>query len=452
MPPLPDELLGQLSDFVELQLGLCYPRARWPDLERGLRRAAPELGFSDAEECARWLVGSRRKRTEVEQLATHLTIGETYFFRDPKSFATLENFVLPMLVEKRRSSSKRLRIWSAGCCTGEEAYSIAMSVTRCVPDFADWHITILGTDVNPQYLHKAAVGIYSQWSFRGAFAGIKERYFREVAPNRFEVKPEIKKLVTFSCLNFVEDIYPSLETNTTAMDIVFCRNVLMYFSRGHAQKVVVNLRRSLVEGGWFFASATEASPELLRGLERAEFPEASIYRRAEAPPPPVIPPFKVERPKPLPRPPAADAPRAVGKRAKAGSPESIDREIIARNLADHGHLGAALAECEKAIAANKVDPGSHYLRGVILQEQGELGEAAKSLRAAIYLDPKFVIAHFAMGNLMLRLGRHTDAVRTFETARTLLESFAAETVLPHSEGITAARLLTIVASMQEVAA
>lgn len=448
MAELSSELLARLSEFVEAQLGLSYPPERWPDLERGLVRATPDLGFPDPAECAQWLVSERRSRREIELLATHLTIGETYFFRDPKSFEALEHHVLPALLERRRSSTKRLRIWSAGCCTGEEAYSIAYVVSRCIPDFAKWQITILGTDVNPQYLHKATDGIFTQWSFRSSPAEFKERGFREVAPGRFEVRPDIRKLVTFSCLNFVEDVYPSLETNTTGMDIIFCRNVLMYFSRKHAERVVANLRRSLVDDGWFFASATEASPELLAGLQRAPFPQTSIYRKTDATPPPAAPLIV-----PAPAAERATAPiSSAPALAKATAPRPPAHEMTARSLADHGHLGAALAECEKAIAANKVEPASHYLRGVILQELGELEEAANSLRAALYLDPNFVIARFAMANLLLRLGRNSEAGRYFETTRELLLSFAAETVLPHSEGLTAARLLAIVISMQEVAA
>jgi chemotaxis protein methyltransferase CheR len=124
----------------------------------------------------------------------------------------------------------------------------------------------------------------------------------------------------------------------------------------------------------------------------------------------------------------------------------------ARRLANEGHLGRALIACDQAIAAEKVVASHYYLRGAILQEQDAIEEAISAFRRALYLDHSFVLAHFSLGNAMLRQGRNRDARRCFDNARALLANYAPEAELPESDGITAGRLLEIISSMQEVAA
>ena len=178
-----------------------------------------------------WLLSSEPpSRNQIEILASYLTIGETYFFREKQTFEILEERILADLIKTRRQNERRLRIWSAGCCTGEEPYSIAMLLSKMLPDLKDWNISILATDINPRFLHKASEGVYSKWSFRDCPQGVKERYFRKAKEDRLEILPDIKKMVTFSYLNLVEDSYPSLSNCTNAMDVIFCRNVLMYFA------------------------------------------------------------------------------------------------------------------------------------------------------------------------------------------------------------------------------
>src|SRR6266568_5366619 len=246
---LSDQLLSQLSECVTSQLGLHFPRARWRDLEIGIRSSSRDFGTPDAESCARWLLSAPLTKNQIEILASELTVGETYFFREPRSFAILGERILPELLRVRQGAERRLRIWSAGCCTGEEPYSIAISLDRTLPDPSRWHVVILATDINPRFLQKAAEGIFSDWSFRDAPPWLKETYFKQAGPDRFEILPRIKQMVTFAYLNLAEDVYPSLSNGTNAMDLIFCRNVLMYFSPERAARVVYGLRRALIDSG-----------------------------------------------------------------------------------------------------------------------------------------------------------------------------------------------------------
>jgi len=128
-----EPLLFQLSQHLAAQLGLYFPRARWRDLEWGIGAAAREFGFQDPVACIRWLLSSALTKSQTQILACHLSVGETYFFRERRSLEILEAQILPELIRARRGTAQRLRIWSAGCCTGEEPYSIAILLSKRMP-------------------------------------------------------------------------------------------------------------------------------------------------------------------------------------------------------------------------------------------------------------------------------------------------------------------------------
>ena len=201
-------LLGRLSQFIAARMGLHFPQERWGDLANGLALAAREHGLKDAEEYAQWLLSAALTRREIETLASHLTVGETYFFREKRSFEILEDEVIPELIRVHQRGDQRLRIWSAGCCTGEEAYSVAMLLDKMIPNLFDWNVTILATDINPKFLESASLGIYGEWSFRGIPPGIRERHFVSLSDGKMQISRRIRHMVSFSLLNLAEDALP----------------------------------------------------------------------------------------------------------------------------------------------------------------------------------------------------------------------------------------------------
>ncbi len=467
-------LLSGLSGFVATGLGLHFPEERWTDLERGVAAAAREFGFPDAESCARWLLSASLTRNHIEVLASHLTVGETYFFREKESLQVLEQQIVPELLRSRLDGERHLRIWSAGCCTGEEPYSIAMLLDRLMTDAKAWNLTILATDINPQFLRKAAEGVYGEWSFRGTPAWIRERYFKERQDGRFELHSHIRSRVTFSYLNLADDVYPSLVNNTNAMDVIFCRNVLMYFTAERTREVVRNLYRSLVDGGWLIVSPTETSNALFSSFSAVQVPGAVLYRKStRAEPADVVPePANVRRVTPSvsegpggaedlppylqPRS-LADARDDKQRGVPVASPVIEQRELEqedghrhaenARRCANEGKLAEAMEWCERAIAADKLNPAHRYLLATIQQEEGQTEAAVQSLTRALYLDPAFVLAHFGLANIELTLGRQREARRHFANALAALQTHAREEILPESEGLTAGRLSEIITSV-----
>ncbi len=443
---LPEQMLSSLSELLAQRTGLNFPKERWSDLERGMSAAARASGENNVQAYVRRLLSAGLTQHQTEILASHLTVGETYFFRDGKSFELLEQYALPALIHSRRDAGRRLRIWSAGCCTGEEPYSIAMLLDRLLPDHEQWDITLLATDINPQFLRKGADGVYGDWSFRDTPAWIKERYFKKVRQGYFEIHPRIKKRVTFSYLNLADDVYPSLSNNTHAMDLILCRNVLMYFAAAQAAKIAGKLHRALVDDGGLLVSPAEASNTLLAQFAPAYFfSDAAIYRKAaprETTPaaeaiPFFFPPPETQQP---------DTPAPTIKPPVPPPDGAAALCVTARLCAGQGRLAEAAGWCEQAIAANRLNPQSHYLLATIRQELGQADAAEQSLKRALYLDPDFVLAYFTLGNLRRSQGRREEAGRYFGNALALLQRRPCHEAIMESDGLTAGRLEDIIRS------
>lgn len=480
---LPHPLLPQLSKLLEREMGLYYPEKCWGDLERGIAAAAPALGMKNKESCMRQLLSASMTRGQIEILACHLTVGETYFFREKRYFDVLEEHILPKLMRECEQSHRQLRIWSAGCCTGEEPYSIAILLDRLSQHIGQSSATILATDINPIFLEKAAEGVYSEWSFRGTPAGVKERYFKPRKNGRLEILPRIRKRVTFSYLNLAEGVYPDIMNGTNAIDIIFCRNVLMYFSPEGVMKIGKNFHRSLVQGGWLFLSPVEFSNPLFPQFKITNFPGAILYQKTTSPEPhenmvehstritgllsdteysPATDSMLSSYPR------NEDAPvflesvltetlpgEVMGVPAQELSDsDSANHEQYetlchtARYYANLGKLTEAVIWSEKAIAANKLNPAAHYLLATIWQELGQSTTARQSLTRTLYIDPDFVLAHFMLGNLSMWENQYREAVRHFDTSLALLALRPCDELLPESNGLTAGRLKDIITSVR----
>lgn len=455
---LSGQVLSRLSDFVAESMGLDFPPERWATLERQAHSAAREFGFAETDPFVRWLLSTTLSQAQIEVLAGHLTIAETYFWREPQIFQALKTEILPELIRQRGQSNRRLRIWSAGCATGEEPYSIAILLRMLIPDLQKWHITLLATDINPKMLRSAAEGIYRPWSFRNISPEFKEAYFRPASMGRLEILPEIRQMVSFAYLNLARDIFPSALNNTNAMDLIFCRNVLMYFTPKRMQKAGHDLYNALVEGGWFVVSSSELSPFAFPDFSTVHFPGAIVYRRPPATRPAAdgsamqgAPPApSQDRPPAPPDLPQADRPNRGADQAATEPVPIQDALATVRTLANQGKLQEAWTCCQQALLTDKLNLALHFMGATILQEQNREDEAMSALKQVLYLDPDFVLAHFALGNLAQRRGDGPATAKHFHNALALLETYKADDPLPEADGLTAGRLQEIIRATRQI--
>jgi chemotaxis methyl-accepting protein methylase/chemotaxis signal transduction protein len=207
-----------------------------------------------------------------------LTIGETNFFRQPAWFAQLERQILgPAIAQRSRAGPKRLRLWSAGCASGEEAYSLAILVSRLLRDARGWEISILGTDLSAAYLDEARRATYREWSLREVDEFTRRQHFRQSA-SRFELLPATRNLVSFELLNLAGN-EPWTDPRLIDLDLIVCRNVLMYLAPQHQRNVAQRLMARLAVDGWLATAPAEATAEWFRPLTPVNVPSAVLFRR-----------------------------------------------------------------------------------------------------------------------------------------------------------------------------
>ena len=463
---LAEQVGRQARTLVAARLGLDFPENRQRDLEQGFLRAFCASSVAQPELYLNWLTTLPDGSPEWWRLAGHLTVGETYFFRDHSCFEALEQQVLPSIIASRRAEGVlRLRVWSAGCATGEEAYSLAILMDRLLPDRSDWAVTILATDINPDALEKAQRAVYREWALRETSEQVRNLYFRRHGAEAFEVHPKIRALVTFAPLNLAGDGYPTLVTNTGAMDLILCRNVLMYFTCDAQQATAARLQQSLVTGGWLAVSPVEVSVNLFQTLVPVSFSEATFYRKESQPalssqsiwqhalqatPQAESKLFDLpayEAPAVGPEPAATPAPHEQEAEILLPSPTDLQR---AKVLADQGNLEDALRLCESILARDRLDHEAYFLLAAIAQERGEIPAALGALRRVVYLAPNFAAAHFLLGGILLRQGQHKQGVRSMETVVRLLNPLPCDEEMPGSDGLTAGRLLETARAYLEI--
>jgi chemotaxis protein methyltransferase CheR len=451
----------KVRKVISAYLGLDFPDDRRNMVRRSLASAARELGFNDMKEFLDWFLTATLTTDQIEILASYLTISETYFWREPQVFTALSQNILPELIALKKDSGKRISIWCAGCSTGEEAYSIAIALYRTVPEINDWKITILATDINSRALSKAREGVYGTWSFRNSPLWLRNRYMNQLNDREWAIDPEIKEMVTFSNFNLIQESYSNSIFDGNKIDIIFCRNVLMYFTNEWAAKVSQNLFNSLTDKGWLIVSSCELSSDLFPQYAPDNFPGAVLYRKGKVkftdniiqpveykkqgflssffslvpeikkPDQPII--KAPENPDPVPQP--------VLRTYEDILHEKKDR---IRLLADNGHLEEALLECNEAIADYKLAPGLYYLKASILQEQDKSHEAVRALKQAIYIDPNYIMGHFTLGNLLFRQGIMKSAKLHFNNALELLNTISTEDIPSESEGLSAKYIKMII--------
>ncbi|QEF98620.1 Chemotaxis protein methyltransferase Cher2 [Stieleria maiorica] len=421
-----------------------------------------------------------------------LTVGETYFFREPQHFEFIRHTVLPEL-RLRRGPLEPIRAWSAGCASGEEAYSLAIVFTQ---EHVSSASTILATDLSNTALEKARRAEFRPWSFRGEASDVV-RSFASVSGDRYTLNERIKRRVRFHRLNLAVNTYPSPASGTCDMDLILCRNVLIYFGSETVGEISRRLYQCLAPGGWLITASGD--PQL---AGHAEFEVVSsdlgvFYRRRLEVPrqssQPAGDTFRVQRPGDATtgesnvtsnRPETASQQKALAvtstpsrsrgvfaKRAPgevtpttpagkiAAAVAALDAGDFARadrlteDLVDHSEAclvrikavaaidpRRATEICRMATVRHPLVEELHYLYGVLLSDADQPLMALESIRKAIFLNRSSVMSHFLFASIQLRRGQYDSARKHFRRVCELCALGDADDVLPLSNGETVSEI------------
>jgi len=469
---LDDISFSRLALLLHTAAGLSFDLSRRESLAISVGDRMAVLDCPSVESYLR-LLESDGGADERQALLDEVTIPETHFFRNPPQVRALRRYVVPELL-RQAAETRRLRIWSAGCSTGEEPYTIAMLIRELLPSTAGWDVEILATDVSNRALSAARSGRYSDRAFVMTDPVDLARWFvLDTSAGGYALRDEVRSLVTVRHHNLVTDPVPF---GPGECDLVLCRNVTIYFDRDTTRGLMQRLHDSLRPGGYLFLGHAETLWQITDSFDLTSLGDAFVYRRpgpdgerrrvlpdrrtenelmplradrrrsaagdrrrgagslaaaaavvsapaaapVSAPSPPPAP-----APTPAPTPSPSPSPEPVAVAAAATVPNSANRssvDVIAgvRRAIAAGHYGEACDLADDIIAAEPLRAEAHYLQGVALTNLGRDADAALALRRAVYLDPQGGFAHFLLAGALQRLGEGRAAARCYRAAANTL--------------------------------
>lgn len=478
--------LGRFRDALTRCLGLQFDEAKTGFLAEVLQRRLDRVGEA-ADTYIRRLCAANAP-TECAALAREVTVGETYFFRNNEQFRALVELALP---ERMRANlaARALRLVSAGCASGEEAYSLAIAL-RETAGILGWDVLVRAVDLNPAALEKAARARYSSWALRELPAETEKRWFR-ASGRDFLLDPEIRAAVRFDERNLAVDDAELWRPDS--LDVVFCRNVIMYFAPEQARALVERIARALQPGGYLFLGHAETLRGLSDDFHLRHTHGTFYYQRKEGAQPIPSPATREERAGTNSAPTAASdswidvireasdrvallaADSAVQHEKRAAAPppnlvgvlDLLRREHFAdaldllRSLSPGGVqnpdtllleatllvncrlLPAAEEACRQLLAIDELNAGAHYVLALCRERTGDFAGASEHDRVAAYLDPAFAMPRLHLGLLARRAGERDRSRRELALAAMLLKREDASRLLLFGGGFNRDSLLTL---------
>lgn len=487
----------ELTAFKRLLLehsGLHFSQHNRRILERGLMRRIQALRMESLPAYFNFLTATPVNYDEMNKLLGLLTVGETSFFRYRSHREALLNCVIPKLVKQNKSHGK-LRIWSAGCSTGEEPYSLAIMLLDNFPELVDWDIRILATDINKRALRQAREGLYGERSLRTMEDSLRQRYFEKV-DDYFLLSANVKRMVRFDYLNLQTDNFPAEHNATGNIDLLLCSNVLIYFELETIRRIVEKFSQALKPQGYLFMGHAETMQNVSDQFQRHHQNNAFFYQRKEG----VVAARSVSDEMLAKRALSAEtAARVSAKVRKTSIAAEVaatktalpETEKIARRdpgqlyrdaltafdhekfdqsaklfeqvleqqptnpkalvgkgllLANQGNYSDARICCARAIRENDLLPEAYLLRGLILDMEGFLERALVEYQKVLWLDPAFVMAHYLSAKVHGRLADAEKKLRSLRNTVRTLEQTADQSLIPFSGGLSRGVFLEIVRS------
>jgi len=443
---LTDAHLAILCERVEQAGGIFIDESRRLYLKEEMEAHLARRGFAAFADL---LEAMEAGEEEIQRLVELCTIQETYFFREPNHFRALRNHIFPALAARHRT---HITIWSAGCSTGEECYSIAISVLRSARVLRGTTVRVLGTDVSEEALRKAKLGRYEKNSFRAMNQQDLDRYFRARGKG-FEIRDEVRDLCDFRRLNLVDH---GQDRFFEGFDVIFCRNVSIYFREKTIRRLNRKLAGTLIEGGYLIFGASETLQHQDPSLSLVEVEGAFLYRKGKA----VAPKPKksdsgtiirrsrsgrIRLPRPhLPTTASSSRPRKAASLDRIRQLIEEDRlkesETLLSDLRkEPGRAGIEATVLLAALHANREEYAAaldllnvarrkdaltaeiYVVEGVVFRRRDETPLAVEKFQKACFLAPKVYLPHFFLAETYRAAGQSRKAKREYRNARRLLD-------------------------------
>lgn len=450
VPSLAPETRAAYARMIHDRYGLRLSPHQLGQVDGVVARIARAEGEHDAAALLRSLSSGGRSDL-LERLAAHFTIGETHFFRIGPQVNALRDSVLPDLVA-RVSSRCRLRVWSAGCSTGEEPYTLAMLLREHAGVLAGWDVEIVGTDLNHAALAAAREARYGAWSFRGTTDEARRRYFQPDG-ECWRLRPAIRDMVTFRHLNLAAEVFPTW-ASSPEFDLILCHNVTIYFGPDVTARLYAHLARALAPGGWLVIGPSDPTPAAHSGLAPVYLGDTILWRRqgdvaqadrlasAESPTLPVRGRRRATAPG-KPTGPARRLAPAAAQRIGATASDRPDAGVVGSALVPEPPLGrGAGSDVATGPIADEqpLDPQAHLEIGLDHLEAGRLDLAVGCLRRATFLRSEHTVSQFALGRAYLLRGDPSRARPALLHARRLLAGRLDDELVAEGDGLRAGEL------------
>jgi chemotaxis protein methyltransferase CheR len=263
-------------DFIHEKSGIYFPENKMYLVQNRLEKRMAELSMKSVRDYF-YHVKYDVSQKEFNRLMVLMTTNETSFYRNEPQLMCFSDEVLPLIVQEKMQlrGNKTLRIWSAGCSTGEEPYTLAILIMERLRSLAGWNVEIIANDISEDVLQKARVGSYSGITMRNVPPDMLSRYFIKSGDN-YVVKPDVKAMVKFSQINLNE---PHKVAQMTHMDAVFCRNVMIYFSDEVKKQIVRGFFNALSPGGYLYIGHSETLHGISKAFKLVYFKNALVYRK-----------------------------------------------------------------------------------------------------------------------------------------------------------------------------
>jgi len=400
--------LAALATLIQRTTGMTVPPGRETALRLAVGRAAPGLEPED------YLLATKDPVYGpglVDRLIDEVTVHETSFARDMPQLRTIDWRALHRVA--RAAGSDVVRVWSAGCATGEEAYTLALlAISAFAPGAPP--VDILGTDISRTVITAAETGCYRPRAVRALEPQLRDRHLERQADGTYLVSGRLRSLARFGRHNLIHDPFPP--PGETRFDLILCRNVLIYFEPALARQVTELLGGSLRPGGTVMLGAADV---LQVSPARTGGPRPSLGTQART--------AVHERAPALVRGPAPKAPRQA-RRVPPSGPLPTGQRVLTRDqrltatltAAAAGDRSEALEHAASLVEAHPLDADAHFLYGLVALEAGEPAKARDALRQALVADPAFCIAAFTLGRAYDALGDAAAARRAYlQALRTL---------------------------------